>query len=494
MRVAFWTLGCRLNQYDTESLKVALGESYPVRVVDWREAADLYILNSCTVTGKADQECRRLARQVKRRQPASKVVVVGCYAQNQPEVLSAIPEIDGVIGNTAKEDVSSWLPAVLTGDDPVVAVPDFGANETFSAPLISEFEGRSRAFVKVQDGCDLRCTYCAIWQARGPGRSRRAEEVLQQIALLAVAGFRELILAGVHLGSYGRDLGERDGLVGLLQRCCHDFPDLRFRLSSIHPNEVTPALLALFAGHDQLRRHLHISLQSGSDSVLRRMRRPYRSAAARRAVTAAAAAADQCGIGADLIVGFPGETAAEFEETRRLVADLPLTYLHVFRYSPRPGTVAAALPDPVHPETVSERSQILRDLAAGKHDSFAREQIGRWREAVVESRTDTAATVERPAAVPLPAGERNSESEVDAPGENKNGRWRLATTDNYVSVELPDRWSAGTLVKLRPSDYRNGRLLSAEVEVIAETRTSGEIATTAAPGVSKNRSEQEARP
>ena len=459
LRVAFWTLGCRLNQYDTEVMRTALSAAYPVTVVDWHDEADLYVLNSCTVTGKADQECRRLARQVKRRHPAGKVVVAGCYAQTQPAQLTAIPEIDAVVGNTLKEDVATWLPDLLAATaGPVVRVEPFAPDTELHAPLIDRFAERSRAFVKVQDGCDLRCSYCLIWQARGPARSRSVAEVLAQVGRLAEAGYNELVLTGVNLGCYGRDFGDGDGLVALLQACADSFIDLRFRLGSIHPDEVTDELLELLALRPQLRPHLHISLQSGSDTTLARMRRPYRGAAARDAVTRAAAALPDCAIGADLIVGFPGETAVEFAATQRMVDDLPFSYLHVFRFSPRPGTAAAALADPVHPETASERSALLRSLAQTKQDSFRRAQIGRWREAVVESEAAVSA--------------------VDPAAPELLGDWRCATTDNYVPVLVPAGWPAGALVRVLPNERYGDRLLAREITSLTHrTRSTADVAT-----------------
>lgn len=433
LRVAFWTLGCRLNQVDTEGLKAALRSRWGITVVGWHEPADLYILNSCTVTGKADQECRRLARQAKHRHPQGKVVVAGCYAQTQPAALAAVPEIDGVVGNAAKEDVGSWLPALLAGDGPLLAAPDFAARPVFAAPLIDGFSGRSRAFIKVQDGCNLRCTYCLIWQARGPGRSRPPRDVLAQLRLLVEAGYREAILTGIHLGGYGRDLRPRLGLLDLLAACLAEFPGLRLRLGSIHPNEVTPELLAFFARHERLRPHLHISLQSGSSGVLRRMKRPYRAERAWTALRAAAAVAPGFGLGADLIVGFPGESDQEFEDTRRLVAELPFSYLHVFRFSPRPGTPAARMSGTVPPEVVGRRSAVLRDLAAGKREAFIRSQLGTVREAVVEA-------------------------ESDLPG------WRQATTDNYLTAMVPATAEPRRLVRLALEDCREGRLFGSVVE------------------------------
>ncbi len=433
-RVAFRTLGCRLNQYDTEAMKAALGDA--VRVVPWDEAADVYVLNSCTVTGRAEQECRRLARQVKRRRPRSRVVVAGCYAQNASDRLERLPEVDGIIGTDARLDVAAWLPALLAGERTVrVGVP--GRVRGFPGAPIREFDGRSRAHVKVQDGCDLRCSYCAIRRARGPARSRPLADALRQVEALAAAGFRELVLTGVHLGAWGRDLSPRRELPDLLAAALAAFPDLRFRLGSLHPDEVGSELLGLVAGSGgRLRPHLHVSLQSGADAVLRRMRRPYDGAGARRALAAIGAALPDAGVGADLIVGFPGETEADFAATLDLVAGSPLTYLHVFRFSPRPGTPAAALPDPVHPETVAERGRRLRAAGRRRRERFARAQVGRWREAVAES----------------PAGE---------PG------WQEATTDNYVTVLVPAGVEPGALLRVRPDRWTGGRLLAAACEPLA---------------------------
>ncbi len=449
LRVAFWTLGCRLNQYDTEGIKASMAGVYDIDVVAWNDPAHLYVLNSCTVTAKADQECRRLARQVKRRHPSSKVVVAGCYAQTQPEALAAIPEIDGVIGNTDKEDVATWLPAVMDEEALTMKVVEFREKPEFDSPLIDGFSGRSRAFVKIQDGCNLRCTYCLIWRARGPGRSRPVENVLAQLRLLAEAGYPETILAGIHLGGYGRDLRPKVTLPKLLDICLEEVPGLRLRLSSIHPNEVTPRLLVMFAANDRLRPHLHISLQSGSDGVLTRMKRPYRSDRAWQAMRDVAATVPYFGIGADIIVGFPGETDAEFEDTRRMVEELPFSYLHVFRFSRRPGTAAADMAGQVHPETISRRSEILRGLAEVKKAEFSRSLVGTTREAVIEA-------------------------ESAIPG------WRQATTDNYVTVMVPEDPAGGivpgSLVIVSIDGFSGERLFASVREVIPGFAASGKEA------------------
>jgi threonylcarbamoyladenosine tRNA methylthiotransferase MtaB len=441
VRVAFWTLGCRLNQYDTEGMKTSMSKSFAVEIVPWNESAHVYVLNSCTVTGKADQECRRLARQVKRRHPESKVVVAGCYAQTQPEALAKVTEIDGVLGNTTKDDVADWLPRILGADHPLLSVEEFQDDPVFDSPLIDGFSGKSRAFVKIQDGCNLRCTYCLIWQARGPGRSRTETDVLAQLQKLVTTGYPETILAGIHLGGYGKDLQPRQSLVNLLKKCLTEFPELRIRLSSIHPNEVTEELLQMYRNNPNLRPHLHISLQSGSSSVLKRMKRPYRSDKAWEAISQVSATAPHFGIGADIIVGFPGETDEEFEETRRMVAESDFSYLHVFRFSPRPGTPAAEMADQVHPETISRRSSILRELAATKKEKFERALIGSEREVVVEAE-----------------GEREG--------------FRNATTDNYATVLIREDLPAGSLALVKIESLDEGHLTGSVTRVIR--RATGE--------------------
>ena len=428
LKVAFWTLGCRLNQYDTEGLKTSMAASYAVDVVGWNDPAHLYVLNSCTVTAKADQECRRMARQVKRRHPHSKVVVAGCYAQTQPEALAAVEEIDGVVGNADKDDIESWLPRVLGDEGRTMKVEEFTEQPEFDSPLIESFAGRSRAFVKIQDGCNLRCTYCLIWRARGPGRSRRVEDVLAQLHALVEAGYPETILAGIHLGGFGRDLRPKVLLPDLLRTCLEEIPDLRIRLSSIHPNEVTPDLLEMLSNRHRLRPHLHISLQSGSSSVLKRMKRPYREERAWEAIRNAAAVSPNFGLGADLIVGFPGETDEEFAATRRMVEELPFSYLHVFRFSRRPGTAAAGMPGQVHPETITHRSAVLRARADRKQAEVRDRLVGENREAVIEAESDLTG-------------------------------WRQATTDNYATVLVPDTGlEPGALVEIEVTEHRDGRL------------------------------------
>ncbi len=437
VRVAFLTLGCRMNQYDTEVMKARLPADLRCEIVDWDDPADVYILNSCTVTVKADQKCRQLARRVRRRAPDAKIVVTGCYAQTQPEALAEMTELDGIIGVNEREDIHQWLPRLLYEEQRLLEVTQYSKRLAFRSHRITDFDGRTRAYVKIQDGCDLRCTYCLIWKARGPGRSRDPQDVVGQVSELRDAGFGEIVLTGVHMGSYGRDLRWLPGLTGLIDMLASRFPDLRFRLSSIHPNEVHEPLLELFTKHSNMRPYLHISMQSGSDTVLSRMRRPYAAADVARAVHAAAGLAPYFGIGADVIVGFPGETETEFEQTRQLIETAPFSYLHVFRYSARPGTKAADM-KPCHSETITARSALLRTLSDAKKSAFEGGLIGHTLEATVESDR------------PLPG-------------------WVHATTGNYATVLVPDIWEQGDSVLVTPEGLREGTLYANRVEHIARS-------------------------
>jgi threonylcarbamoyladenosine tRNA methylthiotransferase MtaB len=384
MRAAIKTLGCKLNQYESEQIREQL-EQRGYRIVPFEGEADVYIVNSCTVTSRTDRDCRRLARHAKGLNPAATVIVTGCYAQVAAERLSEIEAVDHVVGNTEKARLVERLPAA----GPITETPSEG--------MIEQFAGHTRAFVKVQEGCDAHCTYCIVPLARGASRSTPVEEVLAQAERLIASGHPELVLIGIHLGKYGGDLPGGPDLAALCERLCELSGLGRLRLSSIEPCEVSPRLIELVAagghaltprpgipGGGRLCRHFHIPLQSGSDGVLRRMNRPYDAAFYSHLVQTIRQADPRIGIGADVMVGFPGETEQEFEETRALLDALPLTYLHVFSYSPRPGTPAAEMPEQIQGYVKQERSRVLRELSEGKRRTFAEAQIGERLEVVVE--------------------------------------------------------------------------------------------------------------
>ncbi|MEN6401116.1 MAG: tRNA (N(6)-L-threonylcarbamoyladenosine(37)-C(2))-methylthiotransferase MtaB [Armatimonadia bacterium] len=391
---AIKTLGCKLNQYESQQMReqlLRLGYT----IVDVDCPADLYIVNSCTVTHHADSDTRRLARRAKRLNPHAYVVVTGCYPQVARQELAAIPEIDLVCDQAEKARLADVLPEALRHAD---------ATSTTSPHdhLVHQFAEHTRCFIKVQEGCNARCSYCIIPDARGPSRSVALSEVIEQARELARAGHPELVLIGTHLGQYGRDLEDDIDLTGLLLQLAA-LPEVqRLRLSSIEPCEVTDELISLIAGGGRaldaccegssldcaapkLCRYLHIPLQSGSNTVLQRMRRPYTSESYAALIQRMHDAQAATGLGTDVIVGFPGETDEEFEQTRELLTSLPLSYLHVFTYSPRRGTPAASMPDQVPYQVALERNHVLRELSERKRESFARQMIGQTLETVLQT-------------------------------------------------------------------------------------------------------------
>jgi threonylcarbamoyladenosine tRNA methylthiotransferase MtaB len=384
MRVAFTTLGCRLNQFETEGMRQRVrGAAY--ETVDFDAAADVYVINSCTVTARAEQKCRQIARAVRRRQPSARVVVAGCYAQLSGERLMASGEIDAVLGNEEKRSLESYVERIA-GGEAVAEVGRYRRGIAMASEWISDFGEMSRATIKVQEGCDLRCSFCTIWTARGPSRSRDPREMVEQAQRLAEAGYEEIVLAGVHLGHYGLDL-ERPTDLGQLLEMLLELVDerVRFRLSSIDPGEVDLDLVRLLVNDPRLCRYLHLPLQSGSETVLGRMRRAYTAKSYRDLVVEIAKIDPRFGLGVDVIVGFPGETDEEFDETYDLLADLPVSFYHVFRYSDRDGTPAARMGDKVPGNVSADRSERLRGLGREKKRAFISRHVGREVEGVVES-------------------------------------------------------------------------------------------------------------
>jgi threonylcarbamoyladenosine tRNA methylthiotransferase MtaB len=386
MRVAFTTLGCRLNQFETEGMRQRVrGAAY--ETVDFESDAEVYVINSCAVTARAEQKCRQLARAIRRRTPEARVVVAGCYAQLSGERLMASGEIDAVLGNEEKRSLDHYVERIA-GGEAVAEVGRYRRGMQMASEWIADFGDGSRATVKVQEGCDLRCTFCAIWKARGPSRSRDPREVVEQACRLADAGYEEIVLAGVHLGHYGRDLETPTELTELLEMLLELVDErVRFRLSSIDPGEVDLQLVRMLASNPRLCRYLHLPLQSGSEAVLGRMRRAYTAASYRELVLEIARIDPTFGVGVDLIVGFPGETDAEFAETFDLLAELPVSFYHVFRYSDREGTPAARMPDKVPGNVSAGRSERLRSLGREKKREFISRHVGHEVEGVVESGT-----------------------------------------------------------------------------------------------------------
>ncbi|RMF72541.1 MAG: MiaB/RimO family radical SAM methylthiotransferase [Acidobacteria bacterium] len=356
------TLGCKLNQFDSAQSEAIL-RTRAMEPTDDPRLADVIVVNTCTVTGRADAEGRRLLRRMRRLNPRARIVATGCYAERAPDELRRVTPADAVVGHRDR----ARLPQALLGVD-----------ECVTAPLAPSLADRSRGWLRVQEGCDLRCSYCVIPQVRGPGRSVPADEVVAQLRTFAERGVREVGLTGVNVGAWGGDLTPRRRLADLLEAIVRADVGLRIRLNSLEPRTVTDEILALMREHPRvLVPHLQIPLQSGTDSVLARMSRNYRTAFYRERILAAAAAVPDICLGADVITGFPGETDAEHDATVRFLESLPLAYLHVFSYSRRPGTRAAELPGQVAPHEIKRRTTRLRALGARKGRAFRERLLGR---------------------------------------------------------------------------------------------------------------------
>lgn len=385
--VAFATLGCRLNQVDTQEIQGLL-EARGFRTVPLADRADVVIVNTCTVTARADCSDRQMIHRAGRINPDARIVVTGCWAQTSPDAAAGERGVDLVVGNGDKHRLPDLLTRLMergTRQARPAEVHVAGvttARELPAAPL-GRTSGRSRAFLKAQDGCQHRCAFCIVPFARGRSRSRAMSVLLDQARGLVDAGHPEIVLTGIDLGHYGADLVPRTTLATLLRRLA-EVPGLRWiRMSSLLPAYFTPDLLDVVTGSPAIAPHFHVPLQSGSDAVLRRMRRPYTVTMYRKLVERLTTASPRLGLGADVIAGFPGESEADFGATMALIEELPLTYLHVFPYSDRRGTEATGLDGHLPPGVITERSRRLRGLGDAKSLAFRRSLVGRIDDALV---------------------------------------------------------------------------------------------------------------
>lgn len=388
LRVAFATLGCKVNQYDTATMETALRAD--CEVVPFAPGADVYVVNSCTVTDRADAESRQLARRARRFNPDGRVILTGCFAQTSAQ-RARLPEVDYVIGVGRLPDILRAVHDQIPADAGPVLVDNLRKATQVSTLGAETFGGQTRAFLKVQEGCDLFCTFCIVPMARGRSRSVPPRRVLDELQRLAARGFQEVVLTGIHLGGYGRDLATPLGLAELVEMIGEAAPLPRVRLSSIDPPEVTPRLLALLRAGAMWCDHLHVPVQAGGDAVLRRMRRLYDAALVRDVAAEIRRVLPHAGLGTDVIAGFPGESAADFAATEALLAETGFTYLHVFPYSRRAGTTAAKASDPLPASVVRERARALRALGTALRRRFAAAQVGRRLEVLVEADARAAA-------------------------------------------------------------------------------------------------------
>jgi threonylcarbamoyladenosine tRNA methylthiotransferase MtaB len=386
MRIAITTLGCKINQYDSAVIHNRLEAQHSL--VPFDQQADCYIINSCTVTDRADWEARQLVRRAKRLSPTAKVLVTGCYAQVNPQDVARVPGVDYVVGLNRLDDLLSFVAKAEDIHGVKIAVSDVKRERGVSVLGTRVLPGHTRAFLKVQEGCNFSCTFCIIPTARGLSRSVPARAVLEQVRRLADAGYLEIVLTGIHLGSYGHDLAPKLDLTALVEMIVESGLVRRVRLSSLDPREVNGRLIDLIAASDVVCPHLHICAQAGEDEILQRMRRNYDTRYYRDLLVKVRERLPEAALGSDIIVGFPGETDADFERSLEYFAALPLTYFHVFPYSTRRGTVAASLPHAVPAPVKKARAQRMRELGRQKKIAFCHSFIGRQVWVLVEGKRD----------------------------------------------------------------------------------------------------------
>ena len=385
--------GCRATQADGAALESLLAAS-GLEAADERREADLVVLNTCTVTGAADEDVRHAINRAHRENPGARILVTGCYAQRAPAELAALPGVAWVVGNSHKSQIAELvsLPEPNAPYHGNIHVGDIFAQRDFlSAPVEDAAGDRTRPNLKIQDGCNNRCSFCIIPFVRGPSRSAPAGEVVRQVRALA-GRYREIVLSGINLGRWGREPGSQMRLADLLRLLLAETEVARLRLSSVEPMDFSDDLLGLMAESPRIADHVHAPLQTGSDRILRRMHRKYRPRHYADRVFQARALMPLAAIGADVMVGFPGETEADFEESRAFIAGLPFTYLHVFTYSERPGTPAATDPEQVPLPVRKERNRVLRELAAGRNLAFRQSMVGKTLSAVTLNQPGTALT------------------------------------------------------------------------------------------------------
>lgn len=381
------TLGCKANQFESAAIEELLVQD-GYQLVPFDQGAQLVVINTCTVTSATDAQSRKLIRRARRFNSICRIVVTGCYAQVQPQKLAELPGVDLVIGNMEKENFMS----LLNGQGTKVQVGDIAKASHCPNLKIASFFEHSRAFVQIQSGCNAFCSYCIIPFARGRSRSVAVTEVVDQIKTLIQNGYQEVVLTGIHIGNYGRDL-EHDGglpitLTSLVKTILDQTSLHRLRLGSIEPQELTDELVELVCQSSRVCSHLHIPLQSGSDTVLKRMNRHYTSEDFYRCLQNIYARSPEISIGIDLIVGFPGETEAEHQQSIDLIDRLPIHYLHVFPYSKRPGTAAEKMKDHVDPTIAKDRATQLRHLGELKKQEYIKRFLGKVVEVVVENRSE----------------------------------------------------------------------------------------------------------
>lgn len=404
--VALHTLGCKLNFSETSTLgRLLENDGFEKRAFD--EVADLYVINTCSVTENADKECRQLVRRIQRKAPEAMVVITGCYAQLKPEEIANIPGVDLVLGAAEKFNIAQHLKEITKGDSAKICSCEIDDVNIFTAS--HSIHDRTRIFMKVQDGCDYSCSFCTIPLARGKSRSDSVTNVVNNVEALALQGAKEIVLTGINLGDFGKGLHggkqKEESFFELINELDKVGGIERYRISSIEPNLLTNQIIEFVSDSEKFMPHFHIPLQSGSNKILAMMRRRYKKELYQERVGLIKTMMPHCCVGVDVIVGFPGETEGDFKETVDFLTQLDISYLHVFTYSERANTLAAEMEKPVPMHVRNERNKLLRNLSYRKMQYFTNQHVGQNRKVLFES-------------------------------HNKNGMME-GYTDNYIKITAP---------------------------------------------------------
>lgn len=373
-KVAFYTLGCKVNQYETEAM-LELFEKEGYEKAETEDYADVYVINTCTVTHMSDRKSRQYIRRMKKKNPDAIIAVVGCYSQVSPEEILSIDEVNLVMGTNDRKKIVEEVKKI-DASRKVSTVDDIMKVKAFEEIEINKTNGKTRAFMKIQDGCDRYCSYCIIPYARGRVRSRDLESIVKEVENLAANGYKEVVLTGIHVASYGKDIKDSDIKLLDVIKQINDIEGIeRIRLSSVEPILFTDEFVEAVSTMDKVCPHYHLSLQSGCDETLKRMRRRYTTEEYKAIVDRLRAAIPNVSITTDVIVGFPGETNEEFDKTYEFLKDIELTHMHVFKYSPRKGTPAATMENQVDPSTKHDRSEKLLQLNEENFNKFGQKML-----------------------------------------------------------------------------------------------------------------------
>jgi len=382
--VAITTLGCKVNQFESASF-ISRFQNHGLEVVPFTSKADIYVINTCAVTGKAGAQSRQMIRRAMRNNPEARIMVTGCYAQvSSQEVLELADLPICLVGN---ENKHLLVDIALSNKlcDLEIYIGDISKKREISPLEVQRFSGRTRAYIKVQDGCNNFCSYCIVPYARGRVRSLPPDKVMEQIATFAREGYRELVLTGIHVGHYGTDFDPSMSLLDLIRHIDERQDELRYRISSLEPKEISPEMLEVLAASQRFMPHFHLPLQSGDNGILQKMNRTYTREEFRATVQGIIARMPEAAIGIDVMVGFPGEDEQAFQNTKELLEELPITYLHVFPYSVRPGTAAEKMEGHLPKEVKDQRAAALRELDHKKRTAFYSKFIGTSRRVLAES-------------------------------------------------------------------------------------------------------------